>query len=196
MQLKLLAAAAVSLALGGSAHASALFIDFAATPTGTVSYTGAKLGQAVTIDFGANLWNVSQIAAGDQSGLTTSDSISISPTSINLVSDSSATWTGSLTKTWEVGSDFWSETFTSATITRGTNTIDLEFSGLLTPPTGPSQTAFLDISFTQAGGPNHLISGTATNSSFNPAPGPVPGAGYAGLAALALAGLYARARRA
>ena len=39
-------------------------------------------------------------------------------------------------------------------------------------------------------------SGTATNSSFNPAPGPVPGAGYAGLAALALAGLYARARRA
>jgi hypothetical protein len=57
-------------------------------------------------------------------------------------------------------------------------------------PTGLSETNYDDHSGTFNGTMAIIQIGTP------PAPGPVPGAGLAGLAALALAGLYARARRA
>ncbi len=194
MRITWLAAAAVTLALGGTAQASSLYIDFAATPTGTVSYTGTSLGVASALNFGNTTWNVAQIAVGDQSGLAVGNPITITPQMLTI--GTGTTFSGDLSKTWTTGSGTFSEAFTSGTIVRGTTSIDLELVGTLTPPTGPAQAAYLDISLNQAGGAHGIVFGAATNTSFSTAPGPVPGVGYAGLVALALAGLYTRARRA
>ena len=157
--------------------------------------TGTTLGAATALNFGGTGWTVVGKSGTDQSGLTIGGAISISPSFLSI--GSSTTFSGTLDKSWEANGVTYTETFTSGTIGRGVNAIDLELAGTLTSTAGANQAAYLDISLNQAGGVGQLISGTATNSSHSlSAPGPIPGAGYAGLAALALAGLYTRARRA
>ncbi|MFY9656852.1 MAG: hypothetical protein WAK01_09735 [Methylocystis sp.] len=197
MRITWLAAAAVTLALGGTAQASSLYINFAAEPNGNVSYTGTDLGTATSLNFGGTAWTVTGTNIGDQSGLAKFDTISITPAIVPLGSSTNTVFTGSLEKSWTAGSVTYTEDFTSGTIGRGTNAVDLELVGTLTSTAGANQKAYLDISLNQAGGAGNLISAIATNSSKSlSAPGPVPGVGYAGLVALALAGLYTRARRA
>ena len=65
---------------------------------------------------------------------------------------------------------------------------------------GPGNQIFIPVGMSSSplltGDSYSNISGSDSAISLSSAPGPVPGAGFAGLAALALAGLYARTRRA
>ena len=194
MRLRLLAALAVTVALGGSAHAAK--IDFSGSLEGNVTFAGSSLGSATSLTFSSPTWLVTGTGLGDQSGLTALSSTvnqQNGSAALTLSTSNPVDWV----KTWQVGSVDYTETLNKVTsvVNGGASSITVDLSGELSIVNGSStivQAATETIVATSAGG---SISASFSNHSVS-APGPVPGTGFAGLAALALAGLYTRARRA
>ena len=187
----------VAFAVAGSAQAST-FIDFGTVAIGgTPSYAGSSLDSSTSFSFGGGLYLVSQRSAGDQSGLTIGDTVSLTSPVVYGSSNSGST---SLIKSWTDSLGSFTETLTSFTANRtGSNSIALTFAGTLSGPGGLSQPAFAILTASQVGGPGTSISWSLTNTSVSqPAFTPLPAAlplFAAGLGGLGLLGWRRKRRR-
>jgi len=197
MRLALASAAAglAAFALVGSAQASTAFIDFSVSFVGgDPMYAGATLNTSTAFDFGGGLYQVNQVATGDQSGLIAGNLVSLtSPVTYGSGSSGST----SLTKTWTDAFGTFTETMTSFTADRSSaNAITLDFAGTLTSTSGINEPAFMILSANQVGGPGHVVGWTLTNTSVSPTPLPAALPLFAtGLGAMGLLG-WRRKRKA
>jgi hypothetical protein len=195
-QRTLAALAAVAVLALGATNAQAIFIDFGGAPVGTITVNvppGNNINTATQITMPSG-FTVTTLGVGDASGLALNGTFNISPTTWTL-SPSVTT----LTKTWTGNGGTYTETLTSLAIDRSvSNSLTLNYSGTLSGPNiVGSQNAFLEVSFTQAGGPGAGISATLTETSFPPNPIPEPSTVVlAGLGALGLIGYGLRRRKA
>lgn len=163
-----LATAAATLAaatVSGSAQASTL-INYAVNPLGgTPSYTGSSLSTSTAFDFGGGTYQVTGIGAGDQSGLSIGDTVTLT-SPVNYGSGNSGST--SLIKSWSDSLGSFTETLTSFIADRSvTNAITLEFEGTLSGPGGLSQPAYAILSANQVGGTGS-VGWTFTDSSVAP----------------------------
>ena len=201
--------AAVIASLGANWGARAAVIDFgAAVAGGAVTYVGSSLDQSTLLDLDEATLLVTEIAAGDASGLALFDTIMLSAATVPVSSQiiyGSGTGPGPLGAdvilSWPIGgsgSDAFTETLTTvASINRSAaNEIVITLSGTVSDTDG----VFMDspvtliLSATQAGGPGQSIVASFSNTS-QVAPA-VPEASTWAMMALGFGGLgYAAARR-
>jgi PEP-CTERM motif len=171
-----LAAAFLGMA-GASSGAQAAIIDFSAvaqcpsTCTG-ITYSGSTLQASTGLDLDGSVWTVVSTAAGDKSGLAFGDTLSVMPVSFIYGSGSGPiTLTTPIVKTWTGTAGSFTEKLTTLdVITRGVNTIALNFSGTVTGGVFSGAEARMDLSLTQAGGPGNVVSASLTNASAVPEP--------------------------
>ena len=104
-------------------------------------------------------------SAGDDSGLAFGDSLAVNPTIFSYGSGGGPiVLTTPIVKTWTGALGAFTETLTSLdVITRGFNTIALDFSGTVTGGDFHGTKATMDLSLTQAGGPGNVVSASLTN---------------------------------
>ena len=170
-------AAAFIATVGASSAAHAAIIDFSAvaecpsTCTG-ITYSGATLQASTALDLDGSVWTVVSTAAGDKSGLAFGDTLSVSPVSfIYGGGGGPITLTTPIIKTWTGTAGSFTETLTSLdVITRGVNTIGLDFAGTITGGVFSGAKATMDLSLTQAGGPGNVVSASLTNQAAIPEP--------------------------
>ncbi len=164
--------AAFIATLGAGSAAQAAIIDFSAVAecpsscTG-ISYTGSTLQASTGLDLDGSKWLVVSVAGADMSGLSFGDSLSVAPTSfIYGGGGGPITLTTPIVKTWTGTDGAFTETLTTLdVITRGVNTIGLDFSGTVTGGVFSGAKATMDLSLTQAGGPGNVVSASLTNSA-------------------------------
>jgi hypothetical protein len=174
-------AAAVIATIGASsaARAAVNIIDFSAvaecpiTCTG-ITYAGASLQASTALDLDGSVWTVVSTAAGDKSGLAFGNTLTVAPVSFIYGSGSGPiTLTTPIVKTWTGTAGAFTETLTSLdVITRGVNTIGLDFSGTVTGGVFSGAKATMDLSLTQAGGPGNVVSASLTNAASSAIPEP------------------------
>lgn len=159
-----------TLGAGSAAQAAVSKIDFSAvaecpvTCTG-ITYTGATLDTSTALDLDGSTWLVDTIGAGDKSGLVTGDSVTVAPTSFTYGSGGGPV-SVDIVKTWTGALGTFTETLTSlSVITRGSNTLGLDFTGTVTGGAFHDSPATMDLSLTQAGGPGNVVSASLTNSA-------------------------------
>jgi hypothetical protein len=185
-----MAAASAALMLAVPARAETVFIDFGVVGLGgTPAYSGANLQSSTSFDFDGAVVVVNQIAAGDQSGLSLNNAVSLSSV-VTYGSGSSGQLSSPFVKTWTDALGTFTETLTSFTAVRsGANSISVDFSGMLSGPDGISEAVFAILSANQSGGPGGVIGWALTNTSVDPTPLPAALPLFAtGLGALALLG--------
>jgi hypothetical protein len=185
------------LGLGATNAQAAIFIDFGGSPLGTITVnvpSGNSINTATNVTIPTN-YVVTTVAAGDQSGLV------LTPGSPSTFTINPGTWdltgTGTeLTKSWNANGGTYNEVLDLAKVDRSvSNSLSLFYSGTLTGPGGVNQPAFMQVAFTQSGGPGSGISATITDTSINPIPEPSTVV-LAGLGTLGLIGYGVRRRKA
>src|ERR1700722_2335636 len=129
--------------IGGTSASQAALIDFGLTALGgTITYAGGgRLDTASSLDLDGALLIVSEVGAGDNSGLSVfpvgSDTVAISPTNLMFGSGSGVIdmplGADSFTKMWTAGGDTFTEKLdTVVEIDRDTkNAISVTFSGTI-----------------------------------------------------------------
>jgi hypothetical protein len=188
-------AAAFIAAVGASSAAQAAVIDFSAvaecpsTCTG-ITYAGATLQASTALDLDGSVWTVVSTAAGDKSGLAFGDILTVTPVSFIYGSGGGPiTLTTPIIKTWTGTAGSFTEKLTTLdVITRGVNTIGLDFAGTVTGGVFSGAKATMDLSLTQAGGPGNVVSASLTNASTVPEPSTwvMLALGFAGLGYVAV----------
>ena len=190
-----LAAAFIGM-VGASSAAQAAIIDFSAnaecpaTCTG-ITYSGATLQGSTALDLDGSTWDVTTVIPGDMSGLATGDSLTVMPVSFIYGSGGGpVTLTTPIVKTWTGTAGPFKETLTSLdVITRGVNSIGLNFSGMITGGVFHDAKAEMILSLTQAGGPGNVVSASLTNAATTvpePATWVMLGLGFAALGYVAV----------
>jgi hypothetical protein len=174
-------AAAVIATIGASsaARAAVNLLDFSAvaecpiTCTG-ITYTGATLQGSTALDLDGSVWTVVSTAVGDKSGLAFGNTLTVAPVSFIYGSGSGPiTLTTPIVKTWTGTFGPFTETLTTLdVITRGVNSIGLDFAGTVTGGVFSGTPATMVLSLTQAGGPGNVVSASLTNSAASIVPEP------------------------
>jgi hypothetical protein len=166
-----LAAAFIGM-VGASSAAQAAIIDFSAVAqcpsscTG-ITYSGSTLQASTGLDLDGSLWTVVSTAPADKSGMAFGDTFSVMPVSfIYGGGGGPITLTTPIVKTWTGSAGSFTETLTTLeVITRGVNTIALNFAGTVTGGVFSATPARMDLSLTQAGGPGNVVSASLTNAA-------------------------------
>ena len=185
--------------IGGTSASQAALIDFGLTALGgTITYAGGgRLDTASSLDLDGALLIVSEVGAGDNSGLSVfpvgSDTVAISPTNLMFGSGSGVIdmplGVDSFTKMWTAGGDTFTEKLdTVVEIDRDTkNAISVTFSGKISD-TGDlfdADPVSLILQASQAKGPGGVVSANLTNTSTSAIPEPstwvMMGLGFAAL---------------
>ncbi len=174
-------AAAFIGTLGASSAAQAAVINFSAaalcpaTCTG-ISYTGSTLGASTAFDLDGSTWFVTRVNTGDQSGEAVAGTFTLTPVSVSYGAGDGPVTGLDMIKTWTATTgpftgDTFTETLTSiGSISRGVNTIGLDFAGTVTGGVFHGAPATLDLTLNQAGGPGNVVSASLTNSAAIPEP--------------------------
>jgi hypothetical protein len=166
--------AAVIAMLGASSAAQAALIDFTVTAIGgTPGYVGTTLDQSTALDVDISILLVSEVGAGDDSGLTPGvDTLSLSPTDIvyGAGTGPSALPGSGLTKSWTGDNgDVFVETLTAVdSINRLTaDQVIVHLSGTVSDSQGlfVDTPAFFVLNATQFDGVGTATSMTFTNSA-------------------------------
>lgn len=172
-------ALAISAALIFAVPAQATtLIDFGVVGLGGMpSYSGSNLESSTSFDFDDSLAVVSQVGAGDQSGLTTFPGGSFNfvtlTSPVTYGSGNSGSLSSPLVETWTGAFGSFTETLTSFSVTRtGTNSITIDLSGMLAGPGGISESVAAILSANQSGGPGTAIGWALTNANVSPTPIP------------------------
>jgi PEP-CTERM motif len=195
-------AAAFIATVGASSGAQAAVIDFSAAAlcpascTG-ITYAGTNLGISTAFDLDGSTWLVTRVNTGDMSGLAAGGTFTVVPSSVSYGLGGGPVTGLDITKMWTAttgpftGTTF-TETLTSITsISRGVNTIGLDFAGTITGGVFHDTAATMDLTLNQAGGPGNVVSASLTNSAST-----VPEPATWVMLALGFAGLgYAAVRR-
>jgi hypothetical protein len=190
------------IALATAVPAQAALMDFAISPLGGApSYTGASLDTSTAFYLGGGTYQVSNKSAGDTTGVTVGQALSIVPDTFTYGSATGVLEPFTVTKTFTTtGGSFpglYTETLTSiAVLSRVSNNISLELFGVLNGPAGSgfvNTPAGLLLNANQAGGPgtNNSVGWSATELSNPPQLTPLPAAlplFASGLGALGLLG--------
>jgi hypothetical protein len=181
-------AAAFIAAVGASSAAQAARIDFAFVALGNgISAAPTPLQDATSLNLGGSIIVVSGTAAGDASGLSPANVISISPTDIIFSAVSPA---DPLTKSWTAtigpnAGDVFTETLTTVSSVDRTspNAVTWDLTGTVTGGGFHNVPVSMIIDATQSGGPGNVISVSGTNSSAIPEPSTwvMMALGFAGL---------------
>jgi PEP-CTERM motif len=166
--------AAVIAMLGASSAAQAALINFTVTAIdGTPGYVGTTLDQSISVNVDTSILLVSEVGAGDSSGLTPGDdTVSLSPTDIvyGAGTGPSALSGSGLTKSWTGDNgDVFVETLTAVdSINRLTpDQVIVHLSGTVSDSQGlfVDTPAFFVLNATQFDGGGTATSVTFTNSA-------------------------------
>ena len=183
-------AAAFIATVGASSAAQAARIDFAFVALGNgISAAPTPLQDATSLNLDDASILVSATRAGDASGLSPGDALSISPTDIIFSAVSAA---DPLTKSWTGTNGSFTETLTTVSSVDRTspNAVTWDLTGTVTGGAFHNVPVSMIIDATQSGGPGSVISVSGSNSSVVPEPSTwvMMLLGFAGLG-------YAAARR-
>jgi hypothetical protein len=166
--------AALIATVGGSLAAQAATLDFGVFALGgTITYAGgATLDNSSSLDLDEATLAVSNVGAGDDSGLTvfpsgTSNTVAISPSDIIY---GSSPLGSSVFETWTAGGDSFTENLAMVlSINRATaDAITVVLEGTLTDTGGLfpiGSPAFLILTASQAGGPGNIVAASLTSTS-------------------------------
>jgi hypothetical protein len=176
-------AAAFIATVGASSAAQAAIIDFSFVALGngvTASPTPLQDATSLNLDDASIL--VSSTRAGDASGLSPGDALSISPMDINFAAVSA---TDPVTKSWTGTNGSFTETLTTVSSVDRTspNAVTWDLTGTVTGGGFHNVPVSMIIDATQSGGPGTVISVSGTNSSAIPEPSTwvMMALGFAGL---------------
>jgi hypothetical protein len=163
-------AAAFIATVGASSAAQAAIIDFSFVALGngvTASPTPLQDATSLNLDDASIL--VSSTRAGDASGLSPGDALSISPMDINFAAVSA---TDPVTKSWTGTNGSFTETLTTVSSVDRTspNAVTWDLTGFVNGPGFVHTPVTMIIDATQAGGPGNVISVSGSNSSVIPEP--------------------------
>jgi hypothetical protein len=163
-------AAAFIATVGVSSAAQAAIIDFSFVALGngvTASPTPLQDATSLNLDDASIL--VSATRAGDASGLSPGDAVSISPTDIDFATVSA---TDPVTKSWTGTNGSFTETLTTVTSVDRTspNSITWDLTGTVTGGAFHDVPVSMIIDATQSGGPGNVISVSGSNFSAIPEP--------------------------
>jgi PEP-CTERM motif len=183
-------AAAFIATVGVSSAAQAARIDFSFVALGNgVSASPTPLQDATSLNLDDASILVSATLAGDVSGLSPGDAVSISPTDIDFAAVSA---TDPVIKSWTGTNGSFTETLTTVSSVDRTspNAITWDLTGTVTGGAFHNVPVSMIIDATQSGGPGSVISVSGSNSSVVPEPSTwvMMLLGFAGLG-------YAAARR-
>jgi PEP-CTERM motif len=183
-------AAAFIATVGVSSAAQAARIDFSFVALGNgVSASPTPLQDATSLNLDDASILVSATLAGDVSGLSPGDAVSISPTDIDFAAVSA---TDPVIKSWTGTNGSFTETLTTVSSVDRTspNAITWDLTGTVTGGAFNNVPVTMIIDATQSGGPGSVISVSGSNSSVVPEPSTwvMMLLGFAGLG-------YAAARR-
>jgi len=176
-------AAAFIATVGASSAAQAARIDFAFVALGNgISAAPTPLQDATSLNLDDASILVSATLAGDASGLSPGDALSISPTDIDFAAVSAA---DPLTKSWTGTNGSFTETLTTVSSVDRTspNSVTWDLTGTVTGGGFHNVPVSMIIDATQSGGPGAVISVSGTNSSAIPEPSTwvMMALGFAGL---------------
>jgi PEP-CTERM motif len=169
--------AALIATIGASSAAQAAMIDFGVVASGgAIDYAGTSLDESSSLDLDGALLLVSNVGAGDDSGLAvfpsgTSNTVAISPSDIVYGFGTGPGPLGAdIFKTWTAAGDSFTEDLTSVlSVNRATaDAITVVLEGTLTDTDGLfpiGSPAFLILAASQAGGPGNGVAASLTNTS-------------------------------
>jgi hypothetical protein len=158
-------AAAFIATVGVSSAAQAARIDFSFVALGNgVSASPTPLQDATSLNLDDASILVSATRAGDASGLSPGDALSISPTDIDFAAVSA---TDPVTKSWTGTNGSFTETLTTVSSVDRTspNAVTWDLTGTVTGGAFHNVPVSMIIDATQSGGPGNVISVSGTNSS-------------------------------
>jgi hypothetical protein len=163
-------AAAFIATVGVSSAAQAARIDFSFVALGNgVSASPTPLQDATSLNLDDASILVSATLAGDVSGLSPGDALSISPTDIDFAAVSA---TDPVIKSWTGTNGSFTETLTTVSSVDRTspNAITWDLTGTVTGGAFNNVPVTMIIDATQSGGPGSVISVSGSNSSVVPEP--------------------------
>jgi hypothetical protein len=169
--------AALMATIGASSAAQAALIDFSVVVLSVaIDYTGTSLDESSSLELLGAVLLVSDIGAGDDSGLAvfpfgTSNTVAISPTDIVYGFGTGPRPLGAdIFNTWTAAGDSFTEDLTSVvSINRAAaDAITVVLEGTLTDTGGlfpVGSPAFLTLAASQARGPGNTVAASLTNTS-------------------------------
>jgi hypothetical protein len=158
-------AAAFIATVGVSSAAQAARIDFSFVALGNgISASPTPLQDATSLNLDGSSILVSATRAGDASGLSPGDALSISPTDIVFTAVSA---TDPVIKSWTGTNGSFTETLTTVSSVDRTspNAVTWDLTGTVTGGALHNVPVSMIIDATQSGGPGNVISVSGTNSS-------------------------------